>query len=215
MHIEELYAAVDTLHDKQFPHHELRPIHGAGRKHKPNVMFVFINPTARNASTSRSWKGPRYPFIGTKQIWRIFHRAGLFDDMLMQRIEAEKEWSLKLAQDVERFLEKKGFYITNIVKWAGHDATLPDKEKIRLFLPLLKEEIGIVQPKHIITFGAIPYEHLTGNKTRLIDHFTACRKAKRLLHTPYGNSRIIPCYFPVGRGDPKRAVELLQMVPLL
>src|SRR2546423_1520275 len=106
--LEQLWKEIDTLHEEKFPKHELRPIHGAGAKSNPRTMFIFINPTAKNSSTSKDWSGPRYPFIGTKQVWRIFSRAGLFDAALMERIETATSWSPELTHDVEAFLAKKG-----------------------------------------------------------------------------------------------------------
>ena len=68
------------------------PILGGGKEDNPDNMFIFINPTHKNQSSSKEWKGSRYPFIGTRQVWRIFHKAGLFDNGLMKRIEETREW---------------------------------------------------------------------------------------------------------------------------
>lgn len=212
--LPELWKAVDAIHDSNFPENKLRPILGNGRVENPDFMFVFINPTARNISSSAEWKGPRFPFIGTKPIWRIFNRAGLFDGELMQYIEKEPNWSLDFTEKVKDFLSGQSFYFTNIVKWTGHDAALPDAAKVNLFLPILQKEIEIVKPKNIVTFGLIPFERLTNQKIRLKDYYEKALQSDRLptydLRIPSSHSRVIPCYFPVGRGDPKRAVELLK-----
>ncbi len=217
--LDSLWRHVDVINRKHFPKNSLMPIVGNGKCSRPKVMFVFINPTARNISSSPSWKGPRFPFIGTKQVWRIFHRAGLFDDLLMQSIESIKsggEWSLGFTDEVLDFLKERDFYITNIVKWTGHDATLPDSEKISLFLPVLEREIEIVKPRYIVAFGLIPFERLSKTKIRLSDYYNESKKNKKLitydLPSVSSGSKVIPCYFPVGRGNPKRAVELLGML---
>lgn len=212
--LEQLWKHVQNVHQKNYPNHELAPILGNGKTKKPKIMFVFINPTKRNISSDKSWKGPRYPFIGTKQIWRIFNRAEIFDNNLMSEIEKNKEWSLELTNKVLEYFNEKQYYITNIVKWTGHDATLPNKEKIKLFLPLLKKEIEIVQPKYIITFGLIPFEALTNQKIKLEDYYKRSIKENKLnsFDLENSNSKIIPCYFPIGRGNPKRAVELMKLL---
>lgn len=179
-------------------------------------MFVFINPTKRNISSDPFWQGPRFPFIGTKQVWRIFHRAGLFDDVLMENINSQHTWTVDFTNEVLRFLQRKKFYFTNIVKWTGHDATLPDAEKINLFLPILEREIELVKPEFIVTFGLIPFERLAKQKIKLGEYYYATmrRRVLRPFEIMINSTRtkIIPCYFPIGRGNPARAVELLAML---
>ena len=214
--LEELWKVVDELNRKHFPENRLEPILGNGKTFRPKIMFVFINPTHANMSSYPDWQGPRFPFIGTKPVWKIFHRAGMFDDELIKEINNSKSWSLELTDKVLNFLRSKSFYFTNIVKWTGSDATLPDSEKIKLFLPILEREIEIVQPRYIVTFGLIPFENLTKQKIKLIDYYSNVMESKKLkfFEMKLGNFRtkIIPCYFPVGRGDPKKAVEILRLI---
>ena len=210
--LDQLWQHVHELNKQNFPNNKLMPIVGNGKTLKPKVMFVFINPTKRNISSDKNWKGLRFPFIGTKQIWRIFHRSGLFDDELMHEINNSSIWSVEFTNKVLNFLQKQEFYITNIVKWTGEDATLPDSEKINLFLPTLEKEIEIVQPEYIVTFGLIPFERLTKQKIKLKDYYSEVINSKKLKFYLFKSSKIIPCYFPVGRGDPKKAVEILKLV---
>lgn len=213
--LEDLWQEVHTINKKQFPENNLMPILGNGRTDNPKIMFVFINPTHANSSSRKEWKGPRFPFIGTKAVWRIFHRAEMFDDYLMKEIEISKTWSLDLTNRVLDFLKQKSFYITNIVKRTGEDATLPNAKKIKLFLPVLEREIEIVKPEYIVTFGIIPFENLTGRKIKLGNYYDKVMAGKKIkwYEKTFRNTstKIIPCYFPVGRGNPKRAVELLKM----
>ena len=85
--LEELWGMVDDINKQHFPENDLRPIVGNGKTSCPKVMFVFINPTHVNLSSDKNWQGPRFPFIGTKPIWRIFQRAGMFDDQLIDKID--------------------------------------------------------------------------------------------------------------------------------
>jgi len=214
--LERLWTEVAMLNKQHFPHNSLMPILGGGKTSKPKVMFVFINPTARNQSAHPDWNGPRFPFIGTRGIWRIFHRAGLFDDELLQYINTNPTWSVAFTHRVLSFLQARGFYLTNIVKWTGADAALPDARKLELFLPLLKKEIEIVQPERIVTFGLIPFTALTKQKLKLSEYYDEAMRQKQLksydLTIGSTASKVIPCYFPVGRGDPRKAVEILKLI---
>ena len=105
--LEELWAVVDDLNHKHFPKNSLKPILGNGKIFRPKVMFVFINPTHANISSDQNWQGPRFPFIGTKPVWRIFHKAGMFDDELIERINHLKSWSLEFTDEVLNFLKSK------------------------------------------------------------------------------------------------------------
>lgn len=214
--LNELWRYVTELNREYFPENELMPILGNGKTYKPKLMFVFINPTARNTSSGKNWQGPRFPFIGTKQVWRVFNRAGLLEDKLISRIDTEPNWSIELAGEVLQFLRGNGFYLTNIVKWTGHDATLPEPKKIKLFLPVLEREIELVKPEYIVTFGLIPFRSLVKQPIKLSRYYINAVKSGKLktydLLINATKTKVIPCYFPVGRGNPERAVELLRLI---
>lgn len=214
--LEHLWTLVDNVNKKHFPENNLAPILGNGKTNNPKIMFIFINPTHANSSSRKEWSGPRYPFIGTKAVWRVFHRAGLFNDELMHEIERSKEWSLEFTNQVLAFLKQQSFYFTNIVKWTGDDATLPNAEKIKLFLPILEQEIAIVKPEYVVTFGLIPFENITERKITLGEYYETAMKQQRLqpFKKTFGthSTKIIPCYFPIGRGNPKRAVDMLKLL---
>ena len=214
--LNELWARVEQVNRTHFPGNALAPILGGGQVSKPKAMFVFINPTVRNVSSDLDWQGPRFPFIGTKQVWRVFYRAGLFDSELMQQIESVSDWSVEFTGKVLKFLQDRGLYLTNIVKWTGYDSTLPGSNKIRLFLPVLEREIELVQPQYIVTLGLIPFESLVGRKIRLGDYHAEVMRTGELqfynLAVGSADARVVPSFFPVGRGDPKRAVEILKLV---
>ena len=214
--LEELWVEVADINRKHFPENSLMPILGNGKTLRPKVMFVFINPTGANISSARDWKGPRFPFIGTRGVWKVFHRAGMLDDGLARKINDSKSWSLELTEEVLDSLRSRSLYLTNIVKWTGSDATLPDAEKIKLFLPILEREILIVQPQHVVAFGLIPFESMTGRKIKLGEYHSEAMKKGRLrsFDVQCGDfkTKVIPCYFPVGRGNPGKAVDILRLV---
>ena len=214
--LEELWRLTEDVTMKYFPDNGLKPIFGNGKTFKPKFMFIFINPTHANISSHPDWNGPRFPFIGTKQVWKVFYNARMFDKKLLDKINNSRAWSLKLTYEVLGFLKSKSFYLTNIVKYTERDSSLPDSRKINFFLPIIKKEIELVKPRYIVTFGKIPFECLTKRKIRLSDYYERIMKNKQLLlfeekirsHKVY----IIPSYFPVGRGNPKRAIEILRFL---
>lgn len=217
--MKDLHKELLELNTRHFPHSKLHPIPGGGKHHNPKFMFVFINPTIKNISADPEWKGFRAPFIGTKHIWRIFSRAGLFDPKLMAEIESKKNWTVEFAELVYDHVASQDFYFTNIVKWCGENADLPNSEKIKLYLPLLIKEIQLVKPKYIVTFGLIPFTSLTRQKLKLSDYHEKTLKTGKpeWFDVEIGGvkTKVVPCYFPVGRGSPKKAVELLALLKKL
>jgi DNA polymerase len=101
-----MWKIVNEINLKHFSENNLKPILGDGETFRPKIAFVFINPTSKNISSHPNWHGPRFPFIGTKQIWRVFHKAGMFDDELINMINNSKSWSLELTQKVLNFLNQ-------------------------------------------------------------------------------------------------------------
>lgn len=216
MTLLQLFEEVRSIHDTHYPTHDLCPIMGGGCIDKPRYMFVFINPTIRNVSTDSDWTGQRLPFIGTKHIWRIFNRAGHFPDNLLGEIESRSEWEPEFAGKVYSVLEEQGFYFTNVVKWAGSNADLPNSEMIRIFSPLLLKEIAIVKPANIVTFGAIPYRAITGRNIVLGEYYDRVigqgSLEREVFEVDNHQTNLVPCYFPIGRGNPRRAVEVLRLL---
>src|SRR3989338_243315 len=113
--LDALWEETIKINNLYFKKNGLMPIFGGGKIYKPKIMFVFINPTHKNTSSDHDWTGPRFPFIGTKQVWRVFYKSGLFDSSLLKIIE-NGDWTENFANDVLKFLQIKSFYLTNIVK---------------------------------------------------------------------------------------------------
>ena len=81
----------------------------------------------------------------------------------------------KAGKNLDAFLAQAGMdraalYVTNLVKFrptrvsaAGRTVNRPPtQEEIKLFLPWLLREIGLVDPRTIITLGNVPLKALTG-----------------------------------------------------
>src|SRR3989338_2159048 len=108
---------------------KLMPIYGAGCISKPNVMFVFMNPTGRNVSAYSTWTGLRAPWLGTKNIWGMLYKLKLLSEDNYKSTQAFRtdEWTENFAETIYRELEKNKVYITNLAKCTQDDArSLPD-----------------------------------------------------------------------------------------
>lgn len=214
--LQGLWTYTTKIHKQQFPESRLEPVMAGGKTIKPKVMFVFINPTYKNTSSDSNWKGERRPWQGTKYIWKIFSDAGIFSQVLLKEIQGKRTWDVEFADKVYKHIEDRDFYFTNLVKWTGENADLPNADKVKLFLPILLREIELVYPEKIVTFGLIPFNALCNVKLRLDDYYheslaNNCLRSYEV--AVRGNYfKVVPCYFPVGRGNPKRATKLLSML---
>ena len=79
MTLDELKKYYDELQLK-YGAPELDSIYSGGCDDRPDVCFVFMNPTSRNIASSKSWKGLKAPWIGTKNIWDLFYQLKLLDE---------------------------------------------------------------------------------------------------------------------------------------
>ena len=220
LQIPEISQNVAEISQQYYGDHTLDAISGAGQTKQPNLALVFINPTHRNISTSPDWEGLKAPWVGCANIWQLFTDAGLINEDMNQAIQAAKtNWTEQFALDVYNHVARQNLYITNIVKWAGLDAKLPEREKIKLYAPLLLEELRKLQPKRIIAFGQLTFDGVLRElNIKTPEGFGAMNET--MLNTGIVQSiktevgEIIPCYFPVGQGIKNRAkaVEILGLV---
>ena len=75
MQIKSLHKKIDLL-QLLYGDSSLQAIYGAGCINKPKIMFIFMNPTARNITADKNWRGLRAPWLGTKNVWGIFYKLG-------------------------------------------------------------------------------------------------------------------------------------------
>lgn len=209
-----LWSTVDDCPFCREEENKLNHILGGGQIKNPEVMFVLINPTYRNISSNPDYFGPRTPFLGVSNFWRVLVESGFLDKEIYFSSE-KKIWSKEDIGRLLNHLKEENIYITNIVKCTGHNADLPSRERINYHLKLLFEEIKIVNPKTIITFGLVPFKALTGKNLKVSEHYQVAKSGNvNLSETPEINNRrysVFPTYFPVGRGDFKKSVELLKI----
>ena len=107
----------------------------------------------------------------------------------------------KAGKNLDAFLEEAGLdraalYVTNVVKFrptrqsaAGRTVNRPPtQEEVKLFLPWLRREIDLVDPKYVITLGNVPLKALTGRGSVIGD-----------MHgrfTEWEGRRLFPMYHP-------------------
>ena len=197
MKLDELIPIYDKI-QKKYGARELDSIYNGGCIDKPLLFFVFMNPTGRNIASSKEWKGPKFPWIGTKNVWEIFYRLNLLDIDIYEKIRSikGKEWTISFAYEVYENVFKHQYFLTNLGKCTQVDAReLPD-EVLKKYLFLLKKEIAIVKPKVIILFGNQVSSIVLGKKIS-VSQVRRQKFVKRIFGEDY---TFYAVYYPVGNG---------------
>ena len=94
---------------KKYGDKNLSSIYNGGCENNPDICFVFMNPTGKNIASELTWKGRRSPWIGTKNIWKLFHQINLLDNDIYNEIQRRKgkEWDEEFADLVYQDIENK------------------------------------------------------------------------------------------------------------
>jgi len=157
-----------------------------------------MNPTARNVSSSKKWRGLKAPWLGTKSVWKLFNSLSLLNSNLYNEIQSKNpdDWGYSFAQAVYENIASNKAYVTNLAKCTQFDARPLKNDIFRKYLPLLKKEISIVNPRLIITFGnqvssIFLNQPISISKTR--------KKAFNIM-IDGGKYKAYPVYYPVGQG---------------
>lgn len=211
MKIEELNVEYDKL-QKIYGAKELMSIYNGGCTKNPNICFVFMNPTGRNIASCPQWKGRRSPWIGTKNIWKLFYKIGLLDEEIYQGIISKKpqEWDEEFADMVYSNVEKHKYFITNLGKCTQTDARVLPNSVYSQYLDLLCKEIEIINPKIIITLGN-QVSSIVLDKNISVSQ---CRKQSFSKKIGKKNYKIYPVYYPIGNGmmNIEKAIEDLNFI---
>lgn len=197
MNLDSLKIEYDRL-QKKYGAIELDSIYSGGCDKNPDICFVFMNPTKRNIASSKTWKGLKSPWIGTKNIWDLFYQLKLLDENVYKKIRKikGKEWTENFANEVYEEVKKRKYFITNLGKCTQLDARpLPDSV-YKKYLHLLEKEIEIINPKVIILFGNQVSSIVLNEKISV----SQCRK-KQFLKTINGKQyKCYAVFYPVGNG---------------
>lgn len=191
--LEELYEKYDRL-QKKYGDKKLHSIYFGGKKENPSICFVFMNPTAGNVAADKDWDGPRYPWLGTKNIWKLFNKLDLLDDDVFAEIgtKKKKDWTKEFSEKVYKNLEEHDVYITNLAKCTQVDARALTDDYYKAYLKLFIQEINIVKPKKIILFGNQVSSIVLGEKIKVSE----VRKKKFICH----GYETYSVFYPVGNG---------------
>ena len=195
--LEELYEKYDKL-QRKYGDKKLHSIYFGGKKENPSLCFVFMNPTAGNVAAEPTWDGPRYPWLGTKNVWKLFYKLELLDKDIFEEIQKRKpiEWNEEFADLVYKDVEKHKFFITNLGKCTQVDARpLPDSV-YQEYLDLLCKEIELIKPKIIITLGNQVSSIVLNQKISV----SQCRKSFFKKEIAGNEYKIYPVYYPIGNG---------------
>ena len=197
MKLEDLKAKYDKLQIK-YGAKELDSIYNGGCIENPDICFVFMNPTGRNIASSKEWKGLKSPWIGTKNIWDLFHSLNLMNEDIYKKIKEIKpnDWTEEFAEEVYEDLKLHKYFITNLGKCTQIDARVLPDSVYKEYLDLLEKEIEIVNPKVIILFGNQVSSIVLDKKISV----SQCRKEifqKKINNKEY---KFYSVYYPIGNG---------------
>lgn len=197
MKINELNNEYDKL-QLQYGAKELKSIYNGGCINNPDFCFIFMNPTGKNIASNPNWKGRRSPWIGTKNIWKLFYKIGLLDEKIYICIMTKKpqEWDEAFADLVYDNVEKHKYFITNLGKCTQVDARVISNSVYSKYLDLLYKEIEIVNPKIIITLGNQVSSIVLNKKISV----SQCRKQSFSIKIFGKDYSVYPVYYPIGNG---------------
>ena len=177
MKVEDLKKEYDKLQLK-YGAKELDSIYNGGCEENPDICFVFMNPTGRNIASAKTWKGRKSPWLATKNIWKLFYNVNLISEDTFNKIQEKKpkDWDYEFSDYVYDEIKQNKIFITNLGKCT--------------------QEIDIIKPKVIITFGnqvssIILDKKITVSQNRKIAHELEVNKNKY---------KVYPVYYPVGNG---------------
>lgn len=197
MTLEELTKKYDKL-QKKYGAKDLDSIYNGGCTKNPDICFVFMNPTARNIASKKTWKGPKSPWIGTKNIWDLFYRTNLIDEELYKEIKSKKgsDWTEEFAEEIYENVRNHKYFITNLGKCTQSDARgLPDSI-FKEYVELLEQEIDIIRPKVIILFGN-QVSSIVLNEKISVSQVRKRRFTKEINKNQY---KFYSVYYPIGNG---------------
>lgn len=197
MKIEDLKKEYDKL-QLEYGAKELDPIYNGGCENNPDICFVFMNPTGKNVASLKTWTGRKSPWIGTKNIWKLFKEVGLLSENTYKDIQSKKpkDWDYEFSDCVYEELTNNKIFITNLGKCTQIDARPLSDEVLKKYLELLFKEIDIIRPKVIITFGNQVSSIILNKKISVSENRKVCHE----LVVGKNKYKVYPVYYPVGNG---------------
>ncbi len=197
MKIEDLKKEYDKMQMK-YGAKELDSIYSGGCEENPDICFVFMNPTGKNIASNKAWKGRKSPWLGTKNIWKLFYQVHLLNEDVFNKIQEKKpkDWNYEFCDSVYKEIENNKVFITNLGKCTQIDARPLSDDVLKKYLSLLLKEINIIRPKVIIAFGNQVSSIILNKKISVSQNRKICHKIK-IKENIYN---VYPVYYPVGNG---------------
>jgi DNA polymerase len=213
MQLKKLHKEIDSLHDL-YGDSSLSSIYGAGCIENPSVLLMFMNPTAKNISSHKKWTGLRAPWLGTKNIWSLLRDLGFITDDYFNTISAlrPEEWTTAFSSEIYSHLAAKSIYITNLAKCTQLDARPLKDDVFRKYLDVVKKEISIVNPKHIITFGN-QVSSILLSKPVSVSAYAGIKKETLTITGKVFD--VYPTYYPVGHGRMNQPLAIKRIKAIL
>lgn len=208
-HLKKEVNSLQVLHGNP----KISAIYGAGQICNPKLLFLFMNPTATNVSANPQWQGLRAPWLGTKNIWKLFYRLGILENSLYENIinNPANWWSEDFSLRLYENLKEKSVYITNLAKCTQDDAR-PLKNTIFLdYLNNTLHEIELVNPEKIISFGNQVSSILLGKNISVSSYQD---EECEILNIKDKRFEVYPTYYPVGQGmrNIDKAIERIKRI---
>jgi DNA polymerase len=191
--LEDLNKEYDKLQNK-YGSKKLDSIYNGGCKITPDICYVFMNPTGRNIASYKTWKGLKAPWIGTKNIWKLFYKLDVVSIDTYNKISSIKgpDWTEEFAKEVYEDVTNHKVFITNLGKCTQDDARPLKDEILAKYLKLLFKEFEIIKPKVIILFGNQVSSIVLNEKISV----SQVRRKK----FEYKGYTFYSVYYPVGNG---------------
>ncbi len=211
LQLDSLKPEIDSLQTK-YGDSNYTALYGTGCIRNPDVMFLFMNPTARNITVIKEWTGLRAPWIGLKNTWKLMYRLGVIDDKTYAYIQALKthEWTPEFAQQLYQQVAKNKYYLTNLARCTQCDARHVSDLVFRESRDVTLAEIALVSPRVIIAFGNQVASNLLQQPIKVSE--SRCRRYDLTIDGKV--FAVHPTYYPVGMGQRNmpKAIEDIQAI---
>jgi len=119
------------------------------------------------------------------------------------------DWTEEFAEQLYTEIAKKKVYITNLAKCTQADAR-PLKDKVfKDYLAYTREEITVLKPKNIITFGNQVSSIVLEKPIKVSEYKNKDHEIFTINKAQY---KVYPTFYPVGQGmrNMPKAIERIQ-----
>jgi len=140
--------------------------------------------------------------------------GNLISKKIANALPKRDEWGEKDIENIKKELLENHLFLTNIVKCCYDHADYPEEPVIQWYLEWLKQEIKIVNPQSIVAFGALVFKTLTGQTITFKDYLNSITQPHYFESLTGRKIPVVPCVFPVGRGDPAKAAYILRTLSI-